>query len=249
MLRLHRDRFEHDEVVKKMSGDQGTCRELLELFPPSPTPTRVASPLRSGPSFNPSSDTQTRPSRICRRRGHLPLSTAHRLVHELGHGRTLATGGERPIHHRHHGIARLGRGRQSAPDAQARIGEVLDDLALVTGQRARFGVLCGHASGSFLPAAPRDGGHSSTAGTPAGACHCGWQSSSCPCPAGLSIASCNAGLWPTRPTPRRAKSGFARKCLTTLKRGVAISQGEWHDAKLAVATPVFGPSGLCDLAH
>ena len=91
---------------------------------------------------------------------------------------------------------------------------MLDDLALVTGQRARFGVLCGHALGvSYLQRPDSgqswDGDAYEAAGTPAGACHCGWQSSSCPCPtAGLRSppATRAYGLHGPHPDERRAAS-------------------------------------------
>ena len=145
--------------------------------------------------------------------------------------------------------ANLARGRQSVPDAQARIGEVLDDLALVTGQRARFGVLCGHALGVSYLQRP-DGGHSWDGGAyerpallPAHATAVG-KALLAHAPPPVFDRLLQRGLMAYTAHTPTSEERLRQEILTTLKRGVAISQGEWHDAKLAVATPVFGPSGL-----
>jgi DNA-binding IclR family transcriptional regulator len=166
-------------------------------------------------------------------RVHLPLSTVHRLMQELVSCGLLQRGED--CHYRPGAVLRqIGRSKNPASEALVWISEVLD-LALATGHRTPFGVLCGYELGvSYIE---RPGGD--------------WQNE---CLRGPSLLPAHAtalgkallahapprtvsrltqwGLTSYAPHTVTTKEDLRDALSATLKRGMAVSHGEWLEPDL-----------------
>jgi DNA-binding IclR family transcriptional regulator len=174
---------------------------------------------------------------------HLPISTAHRLLNELVVGGLLDRDDDGK--YRPSSALRLLPGpADPAATARSLVDQTLEDLAAVTGCRARFGVMRDHGGVSYLERPARGG----------------------PCVAGLDVLPAHAtalgkallahappgvvdrvirGGLPAYAVHAAKSEGQLRRALSTARTsGLAVSREQSQDGPCAVAAPVIGPGGF-----
>jgi DNA-binding IclR family transcriptional regulator len=173
---------------------------------------------------------------------HLPISTAHRLLNELVVGGLLDRDDGK--YHPSCALRLLPGPADPAATARSLVDQTLEDLAAVTGCRARFGVMRGHSGVSYLERPSRGG----------------------PCVAGLDVLPAHAtalgkallahappgvvdrvirGGLPDYPVHAAKSEGQLRRALSTTRAsGLAVAREQAQDGPGAVAAPVIGPGGF-----
>jgi DNA-binding IclR family transcriptional regulator len=182
-------------------------------------------------------------SEVARHTG-LPASTTHRLLSELVQGGLL----ERNPAGRFTVCVELQLllgPRQRAAHARSLVGTVLEDLAVATGLRARFGVW--HPTGiSYLEQAPD---------IPPGSCKSGRRLLPAHATASGKAMLAHAPPWMVAGVIKRGLPAYTPLTLTTAEQlhkdllitrtsAFATSRGEWRAHECAMATPVLGPHGV-----
>jgi DNA-binding IclR family transcriptional regulator len=169
----------------------------------------------------------------------LPASTAYRLLQELVSCGVLQRGADG---HYHIGPAVYQLATDScspADDAQAHIGQILQDLELVTEYRARFGVLRGRGVGyvergggppDWLRPAPAVGPAHATAAGQALLAHAGAKVVERVIHRGLPRYTSRT---PVTPDELHQALSVVRKC------EIAVTRGEWKETLCAIAAPVI----------
>ncbi len=204
---------------------------------------RDPSPARSPPSSrrspgNPAGRRRRSPSTRV-----LPASTTHRLLQELVGCGLLQRGADG---HYHIGPAmyRLAIDSNSpAEDAQAHIGQTLQDLELVTGYRARYGVLRGRGVGYVeRGGGPPDGRRPAPAVGPAHATAAG-QALLAHAGAEVIERFIHRGL-PRYTSRTPVTAAELHQALSVVRKcEIAVTRGEWKETLCAIAAPVLLPGG------
>lgn len=173
----------------------------------------------------------------------LPISTTHRLMGELT-GRGLL---ERAADGRYRvglPLRMIGHADGCAPSIAARGRCVLEDLADVTGWRARLGVLrdLRVAYIEKMPGRPPASEFSPAATLPAHPTALGRVLLAFSAP-GMAEMTILRGLPAYTPHTVTAPNRFRRTLAVTRLTRLAISRGEFERGVCGVAVPVFGPGG------
>ena len=173
----------------------------------------------------------------------LPASTAHRLLQELV-GCGLLQRGADGRYHIGPAMYQLATDSYSpADDAQAHIGQTLQDLELVTGYRARFGVLRGRGVAyvergggppDSLRPAPAVGPAHATAAGQALLAHAGAE---------VVERFIHRGL-PRYTSRTPVTAAELHQALSVVREcEIAVTRGEWKETLCAIAAPVLLPGG------
>jgi DNA-binding IclR family transcriptional regulator len=173
----------------------------------------------------------------------LPASTAYRLLQELVSCGLLQRGAD-GRYHIGPAVYQLATDSCSpADDAQAHIGQILQDLELVTGYRARYGVLRGRGVGYVeRGGAPPDWLRPAPAGGPAHATAAG-QALLAHAGAEVIERFIHRGL-PRYTSRTPVTAAELHQALSVVRKcEIAVTRGEWKETLCAIAAPVLLPGG------
>lgn len=180
---------------------------------------------------------------IARRIG-LPVSTTHRLLYELVDGGLVERSPDGRFTVRAE-LRPVQGSEKRAARARALVETALEDLAVGTGLRARFGVW--HPEGiSYLERAPDILPGSCVAGSQLLPFHATASGKALLAHASRWVVACvvKRGLPAYTPATLTAADQLHRDLLRTRTSGFATSRREWRSYEYAVATPVLTPAGV-----
>jgi DNA-binding IclR family transcriptional regulator len=173
----------------------------------------------------------------------LPASTAHRLLQELVGCGLLQRGPDGQYHIGPAMYQLVADSYSPADDAQAHIGQTLQDLELVTGSRARYGVLRGRRVSyverggeppDWLRPVPAGGPAHATAAGQALLAHAGAE---------VIERFIHRGL-PRYTSRTLVTAAELHQALSIVREcEIAVTRGEWKETLCAIAAPVLLPGG------